>query len=186
MKIDGTMQISELLPDKRNANRGTKRGGEMIERSLRDYGAGRSILIDKHGRLISGNKTAQGAAKAGFAEVQIVESDGTKLIAVQRTDLDLETDKAAQELSIADNRAAQVSLDWDNEVLKGFAEEIDLSKFWNADELATVLLLNGPKTLDQQQGLAYRVIIECDSERHQTETMKMLEAQGYKCQLLIS
>jgi hypothetical protein len=183
------MKVSDLLPDKRNANRGTKRGGELVESSLREYGAGRSILIDKNGRVISGNKTAQHAGKAGFADVIVVQTDGKKLVAVQRMDLDLDTDVAAQELAIADNRAGQVSLEWDNEVLKGFADEIDLSKFWDADELATVLLLNEPKpleTMEQQAGLAYRVIIECDSEKHQTQTMKQLEAQGYKCQLLIS
>jgi hypothetical protein len=184
-----TMQIADLLPDRRNANRGTKRGGEMVETSLREYGAGRSILIDKHGRIIAGNKTAKHATGAGLEGVLVVQTDGKQLVAVQRMDLDLDTDVSAQELAIADNRAAQVSLDWDNEVLKGFADQIDLSKFWNADELATVLFLSESKelqTLEQQQGLAYRVIIECDDERHQGQTMKKLEEQGFKCQLLIS
>ena len=40
-------RISQLLPDDRNANRGTERGNAFIERSLREYGMGRSILIDK-------------------------------------------------------------------------------------------------------------------------------------------
>jgi hypothetical protein len=36
--------IGQLLPDDRNANKGTERGNAFIERSLREYGAGRSIV----------------------------------------------------------------------------------------------------------------------------------------------
>ena len=49
------MTINELIPDPKNANKGTKRGNQLVERSLREYGAGRSILIDKHGKIIAGN-----------------------------------------------------------------------------------------------------------------------------------
>jgi hypothetical protein len=58
---------------------------------------------------------------------------------------------------------------------------------FDEDELAK--LLNGAaplKTLEQQQQLTYRVIVECDDERHQAEIMKQLETQGFKCQPLIS
>lgn len=105
----------------------------MIEASLRQYGAGRSILIDKHGRIIAGNKTAENAGGAGMQDVLVVQSDGTQLIAVQRMDLDLDTDQAAREMAIADNRTSQVSLDWDPAVLKEL--DVDLSKFWSAEEL---------------------------------------------------
>src|ERR1700733_5030787 len=83
-------KIDELTPDKMNANKGTARGRAMIEASLRSYGAGRSILIDKkNGKIIAGNKTAENAGAAGIEDVLIVQTDGTKLIAVQRMDLDL-------------------------------------------------------------------------------------------------
>ena len=32
-------KLSDLKPDTRNANRGTKRGSEMIQASLKEYGA---------------------------------------------------------------------------------------------------------------------------------------------------
>src|SRR5262249_1731759 len=50
--------LAELTHDPLNANRGTDRGRDALERSLREYGAGRAILIDRHGRIIAGNKTA--------------------------------------------------------------------------------------------------------------------------------
>ena len=39
-------KLKDLTPDSRNANKGTPRGNQMIEDSLRQYGAGRSILLD--------------------------------------------------------------------------------------------------------------------------------------------
>ena len=49
-------KLSELVPDPMNANKGTERGAYMVRRSLEKLGAGRSVLVDKHGVLIAGNK----------------------------------------------------------------------------------------------------------------------------------
>lgn len=45
-------KLSDLEPDRRNANKGTVRGRGMVEKSLREVGAGRSIVADKEGRII--------------------------------------------------------------------------------------------------------------------------------------
>ena len=128
-------KLSALTPDARNANKGSAAGNALIEKSLRKYGAGRSILLDKHGAIIAGNKTAENAIAAGLDDVLVVKSDGTKLIAVQRTDLDL-NDPKARELAIADNRAGQLSLEWDPGVLKELEMSgVELSEFWSAKEL---------------------------------------------------
>ena len=68
-------------------------------------GPGRSVLIDRHGTIIAGNKTYERAKQLDIP-VQVVKSDGTTLIAVQREDLDLETDPRARALAVADNRVA--------------------------------------------------------------------------------
>src|SRR3990167_5216556 len=83
-------KISDLTLDTRNANTGTERGLAMLETSLRKRGAGRSVLLDRHGRAIAGNKTIEKAIDIGFEDVIIVKTDGTKLVAVQREDLDLD------------------------------------------------------------------------------------------------
>jgi hypothetical protein len=57
-----TRKIGSLVPDARNANKGTERGQQMIENPLHNFGAGRSILLDKHGAIIAGNKTVENAA----------------------------------------------------------------------------------------------------------------------------
>lgn len=121
-------RVSDLLPDKKNANKGTERGRNLLEHSLRTYGTGRSILVDKHGQIIAGNKTAEESVDVGLEDVIVVESDGKKLVVVQRTDLDLNKDKSARALAIADNRVGQIDLDWDADVLLALKDEgIDLT-----------------------------------------------------------
>lgn len=128
--------IGDLVPDDRNANRGTERGNAMIEHSLRQYGAGRSILIDKNGKIIAGNKTVENAGLIGLDEVVVVPTDGSKLVAVQRTDLDLDSDPRARELALLDNRTAEVNLDWDAEVLAMLREEgLDTSAMFSDAEM---------------------------------------------------
>jgi hypothetical protein len=57
-------RFSDLVPDDSNANRGSKRGAALIKKSLKDYGAGRSILLDKNNRVIAGNKTRESTPPA--------------------------------------------------------------------------------------------------------------------------
>src|SRR5215471_21012580 len=118
------LPLSSLSLDGRNANRGSDRGRKMLEDSLRKLGAGRSVLVDREGRVIAGNKTVETARKLGLKQIAVIETDGETLVAVRRQDLDLKTDKRAVELAVADNRVAEVDLDWDAEVLA--ALEIDL------------------------------------------------------------
>jgi len=107
------MQIKDLTPDPENANKGTQRGEALLEKSISSYGLGRSILIDKNNRIIAGNKTAQKAGELGIDEVTVVDTTGSEVVAVRRTDLDAETDKEARELAYYDNQTSALSLDWD-------------------------------------------------------------------------
>jgi sporulation protein YlmC with PRC-barrel domain len=116
------IKVSDLIPDDRNLNKGTQFGGSLIEKSLRKFGAGRSILIDKNNRIIAGNKTVENAAAIGLEDLQIVETDGTKIIAVKRTDIDLDS-KAGRELALADNASAKANIDWDIETTFETAHE---------------------------------------------------------------
>src|SRR5713101_7035587 len=90
-------RLVDLKPDPHNANRGTERGRAALERSLREYGAGRAVLIDRHGRIIAGNKTVDQAKRLNIP-LRVVKTDGHHLIAVQRNDLDLVTDARARQL----------------------------------------------------------------------------------------
>ena len=111
----------------------------MLEKSLRAYGAGRSILLDKHGRIIAGNKTVQVAAEIGLDDLVIVETDGSQMVAVKRNDLDLETDDDARALAYADNRVAEVDLDFDPLQLVMDRDAGKLPDFWTDDEIAELI-----------------------------------------------
>ena len=114
-------KISDLVFDDKNFNKHTEYGMSLIEKSIRNNGAGRSILIDKNNRIIAGNGVTEIAGQIGLDDVQIVESDGTKIIAVKRTDIDLDS-KQGREMALADNATASVDLAWDEEQIQ-FAEE---------------------------------------------------------------
>ena len=131
--------VADLSADPRNANLGTARGHDALARSLTEYGAGRSVLIDRNGCVIAGNKTVDEARRLNIP-LLVVETDGHHLVAVQRNDLDLATDPRARALAIADNRVGELDLEWDLEMLKRLHDEgLDLSSFWTNDELATLL-----------------------------------------------
>jgi len=181
--------LADLRPDSRNANKGTERGSGLIEHSLRQFGAGRSVLADKHGRLIAGNKTVEGCINAGLEKVRVVQTDGTELVVVQRTDLDLETDRAARELAIVDNRASQVSLAWDAAQLESLAKDydIDLNSLGISDE--EMAKLAGKAATDDAGaghsiGERYEVVVECASESEQREVFERLTADGLTCRVL--
>jgi DNA modification methylase len=124
------IEDSGLRPDTLNANEGTQRGLGLLDKSLRQLGAGRSILVDAKGNVIAGNKTLERAADIDLP-VRIVESDGTELIAVKRTDLDLysETDKRARQLAYADNKVAELDLAWKPEQIAIDFEPLDLGEW---------------------------------------------------------
>jgi DNA modification methylase len=130
------LDLVDLTSDPHNANRGTDRGRAALARSLRDYGPGRSILIDRHGTIIAGNKTVEQAKRLNIP-LRVVETDGEYLVAVKRNDLDLTTDARAQALAIVDNRIGELDLEWNVDMLKALhAGGLDLSAFWTADEFA--------------------------------------------------
>ena len=112
-----TVKLSDLTPDDKNFNKGSEFGASLIEKSFRKFGAGRSILIDKNNRIIAGNKSFENAMSIGIEDVQIVESDGTKIIAVKRTDIDLDTPQG-REMALADNASAKANIVFDAEVVE--------------------------------------------------------------------
>lgn len=129
-------KLAEFADDGENANAGTPRGNALLELSLREYKAGRSLLADGKGVLLGGNKTKKAATALGLDDVIVVETDGDELVVVKRVDLDLEKDEKARELAYMDNRAGEVNLRWDaNQVAADIAEGVDLSLMFYDDEL---------------------------------------------------
>ena len=146
-------KISELTPDAQNANLGTERGLRALDDSLASVGLGRSVVTDKHGRIIAGNKTVERATDRGFEDAIVVHTDGKQLVVVQRDDLDLadgDPNNDARKLAFFDNRVAELDLNWSPEQLQADKEagvEI-VDKLWHPVELDKLGVGNGESPED--------------------------------------
>ena len=117
--------IDQLKFDDKNFNKHTEYGMSLLEKSLRENGAGRSILVDKDDNIIAGNGIVEAAINAGISKTRIVEVTGDELVVVKRTDLELDS-KQGREMALADNATAAADLAWDEEKLEEAAEKWDL------------------------------------------------------------
>ena len=145
------VDIRDIIPDDHNFNAGTEKGREMIEKSFRELGAGRSILLDKNNRIIAGNKSQQAAIATGITKVRIVDTEGDEIVAVRRRDVDLDS-KLGRELAFADNATQQVSLAWDETELQQAAQDygLDIADFgFDIEDLPQVTFPTGDETEEQ-------------------------------------
>lgn len=119
-------KISDLHLDNMNINTGSEFGTSLLEKSISETGLGRSVLTDKNGILIAGNKTVEAAASLGFDKVIEIESDGTDLIVVKRTDLDINTGRGLK-AKILDNTVNKHNYRENAEMVAAIVELAEIS-----------------------------------------------------------
>lgn len=175
------IDINELTQDQHNFNKGTAKGKKLMNKSLKELGAGRSILIDKHGNIIAGNKTQKAAIEAGIKKVRVIETTGDELVAVKRTDIDINT-KKGREMALADNAASRLNLEWDEVELANAAAEYDIG----VEEWLPKIQDVEVSTLDISDQLQHyhQVIVVCRSEDEMKELCEQLKQEGLKCNTL--
>lgn len=138
-----TKNKEQIRLDGRNVRVHDERNKQAIAQSLKELGAGRSILIDAENVVIGGNGVYQEAEELGLP-VKIIESDGSELIAIKRTDL--KTDDAKRKaLAIADNRTNDLSFFDDEKVAELLAEceGLTLSSGFTGEEIEKLNQLSG-------------------------------------------
>lgn len=129
-------KIGQLIPDDKNLNKHTEFGSSLLEKSVTKFGLGRSILLDKNNRIIAGNGITETAGANGLEDVIIVETTGDKLVAVKRTDIDLDS-REGRELALADNATANANLAWDVPNMEAVAAEFSIDpQEWGVSEFA--------------------------------------------------
>ena len=145
MNMAKEKEAVEITFDKRNYRKHSKKNKDLIKKSLEELGAGRSVLLDKENSLIAGNGVFEQAKALGIP-VRVVETDGSELIAVKRTDLATKDEKR-KKLALADNSASDMS-QFDNGML---------TEDWSIEELkewgVTI-----PETIDYQQIATHDVL----------------------------
>ena len=142
------IDIEELAQDTHNFNKGNEQGQELMERSFKEMGAGRSILIDRNGHIIAGNKSQKAAIAAGIKKVRVIETTGDELVAVKRTDVDIDSAEG-RKLAYLDNLTTQVNLTWDEtelEAVQADVEGFDIADFgFDIEDLPQVTFPTGEK-----------------------------------------
>lgn len=126
--------------DARNYRKHNDKNKKLIQKSLKECGAGRSIVIDNEGEIIAGNGIYEQAQKLGL-KTKIIETDGSELVVVKRTDLQTDDDKRKQ-LAVMDNSSSDSSefdfellqADFDTEELEDWGLDVDFAIEEEADE----------------------------------------------------
>lgn len=186
-----TGKIADLIFDDKNANDGTVGGNALIGESIGNLGLGRSVLADKNGKLIAGNKTTQQAIDQNFVDTIVVETTGEQLVVVKRMDLDLDDidDQRGRALALADNRTTAVNLKWNPEHLQIHFDAVlslempdmvfDLEM--NTDTGGGYPTPKEPEDKSDQLEKMYKIEIEFEDESAQADAFDSFTAQGYKC-----
>ena len=172
--------VESLVPDNLNANKGTEYGQRLIEESLRKFGAGRSILIDKNNRIISGNKTIENAVNVGLDNVIVVETDGNQIVAVKRKDIDLDSAKG-REMALADNATGKANLSWDGDVISQITEQWDEVNpdDWGID----IEPMKEPEKEEGKKEISTRLIVECGDVTRLSMLYTELQDPGFDVEL---
>lgn len=121
-----------LQLDPKNARLHPQRNIELIDASLDEVGAFRSIAVDGDNIIRAGNGVYQRAIEKGIS-VRIVEAGPNELIAVKRNDLH---GRQAERAALLDNRSGEFS-EWDLDVLNDIAtnDRAQLAGLWSDEEI---------------------------------------------------
>lgn len=101
------MEFKDIKQDKRNYRIHDDRNKDLIKKSIEDCGLGRSILVDSEGYIIAGNGVFEKAKEKGI-DLELVETDGSEVIALKRVDLDTK-DTKRKRLALLDNQVSDTS-----------------------------------------------------------------------------
>lgn len=126
------MQIKDLKQDRRNYRKHNQKNLDLIKKSVQEVGLGRSVVIDNENEIICGNGLVSTLDKN--TPVKIIETDGSELVVVKRTDLATEDEKRKQ-LAVMDNSTSDSSefdlellqADFDTEKLEDWGLDVDFA-----------------------------------------------------------
>ena len=133
------LPLAALAPDVANVRVHPEKNKRAVTASLRQFGPGRSIVVDGKNVIRAGNQTVESAREAGIDEVLVVEPAPNQLVAVRRSDW---TPTQATAYGIGDNHLTDLSGFGPDlhEVLRGLeGEGFDLDSIgFDLDELANL------------------------------------------------
>jgi len=158
-----------IIFDSQNYRTHSKLNKKIIKKSLDELGAGRSVLMDSENCLIAGNGVKE---QWGDRPIKIVETDGSELIVVKRTDLKTQ-DKRRKKLALIDNHASDTSDFTFSEINKDFStEELDQ---WNLKDKGYFQQVQKNIETFHEEKIPYPIIIVVDKKDYE-EWMEIKKA----------
>lgn len=129
------MTAGDLKQDEHNYRKHSETNKARIKKSIDEAGLGRSVVIDADGVLVAGNGVQ--SVVDPDTPVRVVETDGTELVVVKRTDLHT-GDPRRKTLAFADNATGD-DVEWDMEAVAEDWTEDEAGEWgveWPADEFS--------------------------------------------------
>lgn len=171
------MELKDLKQDKRNYRIHSEKNKELIRKSIKECGLARSVVIDNENYLIGGNGVVSQLDKN--TPVRVIETDGSELVVVKRTDLSTDDEKRKQ-LAIMDNSTSDSS-EFDLELLSIDFEVPELKEMGiDIPNIGEKELKDISDNLKQE----YEVVVECSDEYEQEKIFNTLTEMGLKCRVL--
>jgi hypothetical protein len=187
--------LSQFRPDPNNARVHPEDNIEAIRASIRETGAGRSILATGDGTIVAGHGVAEAAEAEGITKAIVVETDGDAIIVHKRRDL-LAGDPRTTKAALYDN-IAPLKARWDPDVLERMrAEDTDVVGIFGGRDAFDRVISKARHQADPDlpddpspalaEAFEYRLVVDCADERDQAALLERLEGEGRTCQPLIS
>jgi DNA modification methylase len=108
----------------------------MIQRSLEEVGAARSIVIDENNVILAGNGLVEAAGQVGITKLQVVDADGDTIIAVRRRNM---TPEQKKRYAYQDNQTGATS-EWDVEQMaRDVQAGVDLEGIFYPEEIEALM-----------------------------------------------
>ena len=173
-------KVTDLTPYARNARTHSDAQIDQIAASIVEWGWTTPILLDDEGTIIAGHGRVLAALKLGLDEVPVMVASGW-------------TEDQKRAYSLADNKLA-MNAGWDHELLKlelgelseaGF--DVSLIGFSDAEFASEMGLTDEGEAETGVLGeMQYRIVVDCESERHQSMLLQQFESEGLTCRPLMS
>lgn len=111
-------KVTDLIPDSANTNRHTERGTGMTRKSVQKFGPRKPLELDKNGVIIDGNSRQEIYVDVDIDSLEVIDAEPGKVYAVRYPDFDLsDPENPAREYQVAQARAAQLSLEFDPDMM---------------------------------------------------------------------
>lgn len=123
------VEVTNLVPDSRNARKHNQRNIAAIKESLTRFGQVKPIVVSRStGHIVAGNGTFRAAQELGWSHLSVVYVQGTEA--------------ELRALALADNRTAELA-EWDFEELTAQVQELGVDSLldlgWKDYELQPLL-----------------------------------------------